>query len=381
MKKKLTILFGDVFLSYSPTVLGLYDLLIQHFDVTIVARSPKFFDNHAVTDRNVVYIRQPVSYAARLFSLLPYCLSSIVDSKIKQLRGAKFSISTFREFTFIKKYVAREKPDIIIAVDFKNLFIMQLLGKKVDFLSLEIMSDDPFYAACDLHNVNSVIIQTKERYEHLFGDRNFRTFYIQNAPVYVPRGIANERRGVVYCGTAWNRFGFYHCLKFLDQFPSYTMNVRGAMLSDDKKRVETEYSELLTSGRLIIDDDYLPGDELIDYLRKFRVGFSFYNFELDEVNTFNYHSAPSGKMFKYFAAGVPVIALDTIGAKPIADFDCGALVKDLRPESIKQAIDQIESKFDYYSQNCLKAAEHYSFDTMAAPFVEYLLRSDGSEYA
>lgn len=372
MKKKLTILFGDVFLSYSPTVLGLYDLLVQDFDVTIVSRSPKFFDNHAITDRKVVFIKQPVSYLARLLKLAPYYLSSLFDKDVRRLRDVRFSISTFCEFAFIKAFLASEKPDFIITVDFKNLFITQLLGKRVEFLSLEITPNDPFFAACDLRNVNSVIIQTKERYEHLFGDKNFRTFYIQNAPAYVPSKSVHPRKGLVYSGTAWDRFGFYHCLEFLKLYPSYTMNVRGAMLSDDEVRVMRDYGDLFASGRLSIDNEYLDDRALTNYLEKFRIGFSFYNFELEEVDHFNYHSAPSGKMFKYFAAGVPVIALNTIGAKPVKEFDCGILIDDLKPESIKEAIDKIEANFQYYSQNCLRAAQHYSFDRMAQPFVDYL---------
>lgn len=373
MKKKVTILFGDVFLSYSPTVLGLYDLLSQHFDVTIIARSPEFFDNQPVTGRNVISIKQPVSYLARLFKLAPFYLSSIFDNKAKQLRRTRFSVSTFYEFKFIQKYLAAKQSDFIIAVDFKNLFITQLLGKKVEFLSLEIVPNDPYYAACDFKNIDCVIIQTKERYEHLFGDKKLKTFYVQNAPIYVPVEAVQTRKGLVYCGTAWDRFGFYHCLEFLKQYPSCSMNVRGAILSDDKMRVDREYGDLLASGRLVIDDEYLNEKALTDYLRNFRIGFSFYNFEIEQVDNFNYQSAPSGKMFKYFAAGVPVIALDTIGSQPIAEFDCGVLIRDLKPASIKQAVDKIESNFDYYSQNCLRAAGHYSFDKMAKPFLDYLM--------
>lgn len=372
MKKKITILFGDVFLSYSPTVLGLYDLLSEHFDVTIVARSSKFFDNNNVTDRNVVYIKQPVSYIARLLSLVPVYLSSSFDIKAKQLRKTRFSISTFYEFKFIKKHLSDNEPDIVIAVDFKNLFITQLLGRKVEFLSLEIVPNDPFYEACDLKNINSVIIQTQERYEHLFGDRRFKTFIIQNAPIYSVAKNTTERSGLVYCGTAWDRFGFYHCLEFIRKFPEFSLNVRGALLSDDKKRVERDYRELLASERLIIDSEYLEDDEVIEYLRQFRIGFSFYNFEVPAINHFNYHSAPSGKMFKYFAAGVPVIALDTVGSKPVTEFDCGVLIKDLTPDSIKEAIDKVEDNFEYYSNASIKAAEHYSLDKMAKPFVDYL---------
>ena len=77
-------------------------------------------------------------------------------------------------------------------------------------------------------------------------------------------------------------------------------------------------------------------------------------------------------MFNYFAAGVPVIGIDIPGLQPVRDFDCGVLTKDMQPESIKNAIVEIESRFDYYSENCLRAAAHFSFDKMAEPFLDYL---------
>lgn len=372
MKKKVTILFGDVHLSYSPTVIGLYDLLSPHFDVSIVAKSPNSFDNRPLANRHVVYIKQPNHRICRLQRKLAFRLASTRNIFAKPFAAINAPYETFYEFKFIKQFLTTENPDIIIAVDFKSLFFAQLLERQVEFVSLEI-APDPFYQACDVTNINSVVIQTRERYDHLFAQKKFKTFYIQNAPTYSPARTEQPRAGLVYCGTAWNPFGFYHCLEFLRQFQSFKMHVRGAILSDDKERIAREYGDLLGCGQLIIDDDYLDDKDVVDYLRQFRIGFSFYNFDVDWIDNFNYRSAPSGKMFKYFAAGVPVVALDTLGAQPVIEFDCGVLIKDLNPNSIKFAIDTIESNFEYYSQNCLKAAEHYSFNMMASPFVDYLL--------
>ncbi len=371
--KKITILFSGAHLSYSPTVIGLYDLLSEHFDVTIVAKSPASFDRQPLADRNVVYINLPVSRVGQELKKKTFQITSIFDKDAKLFAEIKAPYDAFYEFKFLKKYLAAERPDMIIAVDFKNLFFAQILDKRADFVSLEIIPNDPFYNSCNFENINSVVIQTEMRYEYLFGDKTFKTFYIQNAPIYSPAISGQERRDLVYCGTAWNPFGFYHCLEFIKQFSEFSLHVRGALLPTDRKRVLREYGELLCSGRLVIDDDYLDEKEVVDYLRNFRIGFSFYNFGVDWIDNFNYYSAPSGKMFKYFAAGVPVVALDTIGAKPITEFDCGVLIKDLKPESIKCSIDKIESDFDRYSENCLKAAEHYSFDKTAKPFVDYLV--------
>lgn len=371
-KKKVTILFGSPHLSYSPTVIGLYDLLSPHFDVTIVAKSPKFFDNKPLPNRRVVYMEELTGKPEKLANQMLYFLTSFFNKDIALLKK-NFHHSYFYEYKFIKHYLKKENPDFIIAVDFKSLWYTQSLNKKAEFLSLEIVPNDTFYENCNFQNINSVIIQTEERYEHLFKGKEFKTFYIQNAPIYIPSQSNLNREGLVYCGTAWDAFGFYHYLNFLKEFPDYTLTVKGAILNDDKTRVEKEYNDLISGERLIIDDDYLDDTEVVDYLRKFRVGFCFYNFEIDWVNTFNYFSAPSGKLFKYFAAGVPVIGVDISGLSSVREFDCGILIKDLSPKSIKSAIDKIESNFEYYSQNCLKAASHYSFDKAAKPFIDYLV--------
>ena len=373
MKKKITILFSGAHLAYSPTVIGLYDLLSKHFDVSIIAESPEAFDFERLTNRNVIY-REKLTDKNRLrFYRRLYDLRSIFDKQIAALKRMNFDTDVIYDFTEVRKMLAAESPDFIVAVDFRNLLYAQVLKKNVEFLSLEIVPNDEFYNQCDFKNINSVVVQTKERYEYLFKDEKFKTFFIQNAPVFTKAENQVRRSGLVYCGTAWNPFGFYHCLEFLKAFPEYTLNVKGAITSEDKAKVEREYQDLILSGRLIFDSDYLDDAAVVDYLRQFKIGFCFYNFELEWINTFNYHSAPSGKMFKYMAAGVPVIGQDISGLKPVEEFDCGVLIKDLKPESIKKAVEKIEENFDYYSQNCLQAAAHYSFDKTIKPYVDYLI--------
>ena len=372
MKKKITILFSGAHLAYSPTVIGLYDSLSKHFDVGIIAESPEAFDFERLTNRNVIY-REKLTDKNRLrFYRRLFDLRSIFDKEIAALKQMNFDTDVIYDFTEVRKMLAADAPNFIVAVDFRNLLYAQVLKRQVEFLSLEIVPNDEFYNRCDFKNINSVVIQTKERYEHLFKDEKFKTFFIQNAPVFKEAENRVRRSGLVYCGTAWNPFGFYHCLEFLKAFPEYALNVKGATTSEDKAKVEREYQDLILSGRLIFDSDYLDDAAVVDYLRQFKIGFCFYNFELEWINTFNYHSAPSGKMFKYMAAGVPVIGQDISGLKPVEEFDCGVLITDLEPATIKKAVEKIEKRFDYYSQNCLRAAAHYSFDKTTEPFIDYL---------
>lgn len=375
--KKVVILFGDRHLSYSPTVIGLYDQLSPKFDVTIVAKSPETFDNKPLPNRNVVYIKPEKTEGFYKYpSRIKFELSSLFKKEVAALKGKNIRHNYLHEFYFIKDFLERNNPDFIIAVDFKNLAFMQIMNKRVEFLSLEINVADKFREDRDFQNINSVIIQTKERYEHLFKDKKHRTFFIQNAPVYTPEAVNPRRTGLVYCGTAWDAFGFYHLLEFLKKFPANVLTVKGAMLSEDQNRVQAEYQHLISGRQLVIDNDYLDDTEVVGYLRKFRIGFCFYNFDVDWINNFNYFSAPAGKMFKYLAAGVPVVGVDTPGMRPVSEFDCGVLVDDMSPASIKGAIDKIEDNFDRYSQNCLNAAEHYSFDKAVKPFIDYLSNSN-----
>ena len=362
MSKRITILFNGSHLSYSPTIIGLYDRLAKKFDVTIVADSPRYFDNKPLPGRNVIYKKKVVGRKRTELYRRVFQVLGLFDRDIRRLGKMNLKPDALYDFAWTRKYLAKNPADIIIAVDFNNLLIAQMLGKKVEFVSLEIPENDAARQNCDFENVNSVVIQTRERFAYLFGKRKLKTFLIQNAPVFGEQTASPERRGLVYCGTAWNPFGFYHCLEFLRQFPEYTLNVKGAIKEFDREKVRVEYADLLAERRLSIDDEYLEDEAVVGYLRNFRIGFCFYNFEIEWVDTFNYHSAPSGKMFKYFAAGVPVVGQDIIGLKPVAEFDCGVLIADLKPESIKKAIEKIEENFEYYSRNCLQAAAHYSFD-------------------
>jgi glycosyltransferase involved in cell wall biosynthesis len=372
MKKKVLILFPSEHLAYSPTIINLYDFLAVHFDVTIIAPSPKKFNNQVLENRKVIYHGFKYKKPAVAVNRIRFELTAIFDKYARLFRKKDFNTGDFfYAFKVTKKFIEQENPDHIIAVDFRNLLFCQILEKKAHFLSLEIR-DNKYYPECDFSNIESVIIQSKERYDHLFAGKKFKTYFVQNAPVYRELDINVVKKGLVYCGTAWDDFGFYHCLEYLKAFPSETMTVKGALLDKDRARVKSEYKDLLEQSRLIIDDLYADETEIIAYLNSFRIGFCFYNFDLPHIRTFNYYSAPSGKLFKYIAAGVPVIGSDISGLSAVNEFNCGVLIKDLKPVSIRQAIEKIESNYDFYSANCLKAAQHYSFDKTIKPFIDSL---------
>jgi len=152
------------------------------------------------------------------------------------------------------------------------------------------------------------------------------------------------------------------------------MTVQGSITKPDRDKVEKEYAGLLQENRLTINSRYLENDEMVDYISNYEIGFCFYNFEEEVIssNYFNFISAPSGKMFQYLAAGVPVVCSDILGFKFVNEFQCGVLVPDLSAKSIREAILKIRANYEFYVQNTQAAARYFSFDKAIIPYLEWI---------
>lgn len=363
MRKKVLIVFPDTWLAFSPSTLNLYDSLNPHFDVTILAREPEYFSRQRVPNRTVQYVQIPTLIRRLLGGL----------SRVVKVFGRKVNCTQWMIDRLMLLKARIHRPDIAIGVDFLGLWIAQRCSANAHLLSLEANRNHPFVSRVDFDRIVSVVIQSEERYEYLFPGRKPKHFIVQNAPVY--RGDSEQpavRAGLVFCGTAIREFGIFACLDFVKVFPEYTLTVHGAMPEPTRREIDLNYRELLESKRLILDQQYLELDEMPKYLSKFMVGFCLYDFRYEGINTFNYHTAPSGKLFAYFAAGVPVVCSNVRGFQAVADFDAGALIDELTPDAIRSAIQIVMQRHLEMSRNCLAAAKHFSFDKAIAPFTEFL---------
>lgn len=371
-KDEILILFDGPHLAYSPTITQLYDALSKDFLVTILAEKGKGFIEQALTGYNVIYYQTKRKKPTFIYKSW-YLLLSLVNSEVKYLRSNKIKFPEyFYRFRFIKTILQEGKYRRIIAVDNKNLFYCSMLNIPVDFLSLELGLAEKSLPLVETGLINCIIIQTKERLDYLFKGEKIRTFYIQNAPVYRDLIPPATKKGLLFGGTAWDPFGIYHCLNYLKTYKDEILTVQGAIPPADEKRIENEYKDLLSEKRLVIPRKYLENDQVVDYFSQFEIGFCFYNFNLDWVNHFNYKSAPSGKLFKYLAAGVPVVAIDITGFAFVKEYKCGVLIKDISPQKIREAIIQIRNNYDDYTANAIAAAKHFSFDKMVKPYIDFV---------
>jgi len=77
----------------------------------------------------------------------------------------------------------------------------------------------------------------------------------------------------------------------------------------------------------------------------------------------------------HLLAGNIALRLTKRCSRVVEEFGAGVLIEDLDAGSILSAIQKIEANYDYYAQNCLKAAAHFSFEESLQPFIDELLVS------
>ncbi len=365
-RKRILIVFPYPILAYSPTTINLYDALDADFEVTILAPSPPPVWRR-LGSRRVEYVKTP-DWAGRLAESINY--------RLKRYIGWHTDLGRWLSAWLLLRAARRHDCAEAIGVDFMGVWVVQRAFGRGHMVSLEIEDDDPFRRHVEVRRLNSLIIQTQERHDYLFRDTGLNCFLVQNAPVHRPASQVvvpeRPRTDLVYCGTAVRGFGIYRCLDFLKAYPEYRLTIQGTVYPKDRETMERDYSSLFAAGRIAINETYLEGEELLHFLSRFAIGFCCYDLSAPGMNRFNYVSAPSGKLFTYYAAGVPVVGSDLPGLASVREFEAGVLIPEFTPDAIKQAIDIIIPDCARMKANCLRAAEHFSFDKAIAPFVRFL---------
>ena len=158
-----------------------------------------------------------------------------------------------------------------------------------------------------------------------------------------------------------------------DTTDQLTLTIKGVIYKNSvKTAILSRYSRLIDQGKVVLDETYTNQDNIVKYLTPFSIGFCFYDFNLISKNDFNYLSSPSGKLFNYYAAGVPVIGTDVPGLSSVHEFKTGILIKELSVDCILTAIKRIINNYEEFSRNCIRAARHFDFAEAAASYKEFL---------
>jgi hypothetical protein len=374
-EKEFLIIFADAHLTYSPSTLNLFYKLKERYNVELIAaRQATYYTTNEVRDADIRFIdfevkRTVVDFARILFY-------RIADKLYKPSEETliKRTLPNYMTKALVK-FIKETKKEII-AVDALVLWCVQQAGKRAHWLSLEIHDNDIYFKDTRLETYKSVIIQSQERLEHLFPLQKPKYFIVQNAPKnidFIPAYAERKKTDLVYCGSSVYGFGIVSCLDFIKDYKEYTLTVKGAFPRDVGKLINEFYADLLIEKRLIIDDEYLTEHDLTHYLSKFRIGFAFYDmYRFPHLRTFNYYTAPSGKVFQYLNSGIPIVGNILPGFKFIEEKNCGKLISHISSIQLKLAIDAIENDYLTCAQNAKRLSYQYDFNKMIQPFLEFI---------
>jgi glycosyltransferase involved in cell wall biosynthesis len=375
--RKITIVSADDIILYQPTILNLYDLLKHDFEINIISFTPEYLGKKREQDKNIDYIT-PNKYIKFIYRKFDLLLNAFLKRVDKYLIKTQFRASFYRDFQarLLEKSLKKYTGNIIIAVDPMPLYVVQKTTGSAHFLSLEMIPNDPYFKKVDTSKIISVIIQNQFRYDFLFKEKSIRTFFIQNAPLQNTSYInQSNREGLIWAGTIVKDFAILDCMNLIEKYNEYTLTLKGAFEKSTQMIIEHKYQHLLASNRVLVNNEYLKAEDFIKFISNYKIGFCFYNWDLIKSN-YNYETAPSGKLFVYLAAGVPVIASNVKAFKFLETSGAGVLVDDYEPETLYNAIQKIENDFQKYSSNAYKAFKQNCFDINAIPFKAYLLNSN-----
>ena len=348
MQRTALIIFPDEWLQYSPTVINLHNCLQEDgYKVKIIAADNGHFDNKGLVEE-LVQVRTSgfCSYIARRLKRYKHFKCNRICRKLKR--------------------IARLQPafDLVTGVDSIGYLAAKKYFRNVVFLSLEVVKDNFFNQAKKL-GIDHLIIQTVERKIFLLGDDvSIPVSFIQNAPV-MPDDLTeikqNKPKKLLYLGKSDFRYGiepFIESLMFLDE--EYTLTLKGFKSDKFMEFVYANYYDLISKKRLLFDFDYVHQDQIIDAIKEYYIAFTAYDLLLSEKD-FNYYSSPAGKLFNYYAAGLPVIGVKIPGLKSVEDYHAGKLLEEANPEQIAAVVKCLEEEYYKYANNAQKAAIAFDF--------------------
>lgn len=345
--KNFLIVFPCDSLAYSPTIINMISLLSKKGNVRLVSFSDKrWVDSIGDIKCSYEFINFPL-LVRRLLQRFPKFYSII-------------------RFIFLYFRLRNDRCcyDLIFGIDSLGYFVTKINFKNenIVYLSLEVY-DDVWLKLTKLVGVGTLLIQSDERKKFLFGDVNVNTFILPNSPICdFELPIKNIGYNLIYIGGVYPAHGVEFCIETLyDLEQKFSLTVKGMISPRYRYKLEKKYAELLSSGRLILDDKYVSQSDLVLFLRNFDAGLCFYDTAGILKNDFNYISCPSGKMYSYFAAGLPVIGQDILGMRDVLKNNAGILVENPCPKAISSAVQYVFKNYKFYSKNAIDAGKSMDF--------------------
>lgn len=386
--KRILVLFADEWAAYSPTLQNLVTVLGRdgRFEVSALCVDSGAFRYESLPEppyeRLAVPSRDAVERAAEKRWSMDRAIRDWINARVWPHQALDaYTVAKGRRL--VKALIGRD-PDHVVAIDPLAMLLAGVLFRDVSFLSLEVrqtmlldwLSPSRFAA---------VVIQNEERRRLLF-PRGLRTeegeppvFHVQNSHIFAGRVPRHFSRSLVYFGNIADTHGLRLYPDLLDHLPGWTLTMKGIVSPGVREAIAARWGRHLASGRLRIDEEHIPQDRVVEWLRGFGVGLCVYDIELLERTVTrstrhlveHFRNCPSGKLFNYYAAGVPVVANDLPGLRSVADHGAGILAP-ADAASMAEAAGRIEADYGRFVDGAYAAAEAWDFARLAAPFLDWL---------
>lgn len=356
-RSKVCILFPDDWATYSPTLVRLVERLRRDADVSAFVMDTGRFDLAPLDPR--VFHR--VGVPSRLARLLRIT-------------------ATWRPFRILRlaraaRRCARDSRHIV-AVDADGAWAATLLGRRFHFLSLEIARWSSARWLVPARAL-SITIQSQERLDFQFPPTSGKrppVFLVQNAPPAPPEAPDPGRRResldaprIVYMGNIIPGHGVDAMLALARAWPQVRLTLHGPVSASYESSILSGNQDLVASGRLELSKAFLADDRIPAFLAGFDIGICLYDLSGRQRHDFNYLSSPSGKMFNYFAAGLPVLASPVTGLSPVSEFEAGIQARSNEATDLVAAARQIAARYGSYREGARRAAVAFDFERSVAP--------------
>ena len=355
-RPKVLVLFPDDWAPYSPTLTRLVERLGERADVIVYAIHTGRFTVEGMPTS----IYRPVMLSRWIRRIGLYGLVR----------------------PFALAYAARTTANSashIIAVDTAGAIAARLLGTGFHFLSLEL-GHRWLVRPLLRHSSKSILIQSRARLHYLLGEKlppGVDIHFVQNAPdavkLRLEQCLADPRRYVirlVYLGNIIPIHGLQVMLALLRAWPEAQLTLQGNFPAASERFIKEHAADLVTSGRLLLPKGYIAEQDLNSFLGKHDIGVCLYDLKGRQQRNFNYVSSPAGKMFNYFAAGIPVLASAHIGLAPVSEHQAGLQVAELCANTLAEAGKTIAANLEHYRAGARRAALAYDFHSATESFLD-----------
>lgn len=345
---KWLIIFPDPWICYSPSIINFTKMLdINSQDYIVFYFDDGSFDNSKF-NFNAIPIKLKKGFFVNFFR------------KIKVLGFIKIILFLY----VILKEIKPSEYQKIVGVDSLGYIIASFFSKKIIYYSLEISKNSVNKIIFSKNRPDFLIIQSVSRLNYLakgFGEVGF----IQNSPILSSTQFYKRyyEGKLLYLGNIVKEHGVEICIESLYFMNEETLYIKGV---GDVRYIESlkeKYRDLYLTKRFVIDNIYVEQEDLFDFIKDFDVGFCLYDFE-EIGRSYNYQSSPSGKMFNYFMASMPVIGNNIIGLNLVHEHDAGILLDNVSSKGIVRAVHEIKENYLNFSLNAYDVAHIYDYEKM-----------------